>query len=67
MRNSYNKLQKMLNNAINLRQAKDNKSDFYRQLQILNDKIVIYKDLQEKQKQQTVSDTKESSTKRHRK
>ena len=57
----------MLNNAINLRQAKDNKSDFYRQLQILNDKIVIYKDLQEKQKQQTVSDTKESSTKRHRK
>ena len=57
----------MLNNAINLRQAKDNKSDFYRQLQILNDKIVIYKDLQEKQKQQTVSDTKESSAKRHRK
>ena len=29
--------------------------------------MCIYKDLQEKQKQQTVSDTKESSAKRHRK
>ncbi|CAI2362175.1 unnamed protein product [Moneuplotes crassus] len=44
----YQKASENVKNAIRLRTKKDTKSFFYRQLQNLNDKIVVFKSMQEK-------------------
>ncbi|CAI2362691.1 unnamed protein product [Moneuplotes crassus] len=58
----YQKASDNLKNAIKLRTRKDTKTFFYRQLQNLNDKIVVFKNMQERYKTEKCNKTDKSQS-----
>lgn len=59
----YQKASDNLKNAIMLRKQKDNKTFFYRQLQNLNEKIVLFKNMQKRYKSESSTELETQKSK----